>query len=50
MSRAICAGFEETTEPSVCLSGGMRFFLSLSKPEVEWHEYELEADAFWLQM
>lgn len=23
--KAICAGFEETTEPSVCLSGGMLF-------------------------
>ena len=25
--KAICAGFEETTEPAVCLSGG-KFFLS----------------------
>jgi hypothetical protein len=24
--KAICSGFEETTEPAVCLSGGM-FFL-----------------------
>lgn len=31
--KAICAGFEETTEPGVCLSGGKSLPLSLNSNE-----------------
>ena len=41
VSKAICAGFEETTEPSVCLNGGMLF---LSNSKVEWNDYKLVTD------
>lgn len=34
--KAICSGFEETTEPAVCLSGGMFFPLHFFRSEIFW--------------
>lgn len=40
MLKAICAGFEETTEPSVCLSNGRFLMLVLVYREGDDNSYD----------